>query len=129
MFFVSEKWGCPKTYEVRPVIVFGSSSYKATGVSPGIASQEIGSKLGISNDAMGGTAHSLLMMLVDKPNRRASVILLQVRCQPQRSANQRNQTDWVMHPDNLPPYALGHLDFWWYNAEEGNALRASGALK
>ncbi len=33
------------------------------------------------------------------------------------------------HPAKLPPYALGNLDFWWYNAEKGAALRASGALR
>jgi microcin C transport system substrate-binding protein len=33
------------------------------------------------------------------------------------------------HPDPLPPYALGELDFWWYNAEKADALKASGALR
>lgn len=37
--------------------------------------------------------------------------------------------DMYEHPENLPPYALGELDFWWYNAEKAEALRASGALK
>ena len=32
------------------------------------------------------------------------------------------------HPENLPPFALGELDFWWYNAEKAEALKASGAL-
>ncbi|TQS71806.1 ABC transporter substrate-binding protein [Rhodobacteraceae bacterium] len=32
------------------------------------------------------------------------------------------------HPENLPPYALGELDFWWYNAEKAQALKAKGAL-
>lgn len=32
------------------------------------------------------------------------------------------------HPDPLPPYALGFLDFWWVNPEKEAALKASGAL-
>lgn len=33
------------------------------------------------------------------------------------------------HPETLPPYALGELDFWWYNAEKAAALKAKGALR
>jgi microcin C transport system substrate-binding protein len=33
------------------------------------------------------------------------------------------------HPETLPPYALGELSFWWYNAEKAAALKAAGALK
>lgn len=36
--------------------------------------------------------------------------------------------DMYDHPANLPPYALGELDFWWYNAEKGEKLKAAGAL-
>ena len=32
------------------------------------------------------------------------------------------------HPEVIPPYDLGYLDFWWYNADKGAALAASGAL-
>jgi len=44
-------------------------------------------------------------------------------------------THWVAyydqyeHPENIAPYALGYLDYWWYNAEKGEALRAAGALR
>jgi microcin C transport system substrate-binding protein len=37
--------------------------------------------------------------------------------------------DMYEHPDPLPPYALGQLDFWWYNAERAEELRAAGALR
>ena len=37
--------------------------------------------------------------------------------------------DMFEHPDNLPPYALGELSFWWYNAEKAEALKASGVLR
>lgn len=33
------------------------------------------------------------------------------------------------HPENLPPYSLGELDLWWFNAEQAAALRAAGALR
>ncbi len=32
------------------------------------------------------------------------------------------------HPDPLPPYSLGYLDFWWVNPQKEAALKASGAF-
>ena len=46
-----------------------------------------------------------------------------------------NPSHWVAyydmfeHPEVIPPYALGQLDFWWYNEEKAAALKASGALR
>jgi len=46
-----------------------------------------------------------------------------------------NDVIWVSYydqygyPDPLPPYALGHLDFWWYDAEKAAKLESSGALR
>ncbi|MEM8653378.1 MAG: extracellular solute-binding protein [Pseudomonadota bacterium] len=46
-----------------------------------------------------------------------------------------NDSYWVSYydmyefPDPLPAYALGQLDFWWYNAEKAADLRAAGALR
>ena len=37
--------------------------------------------------------------------------------------------DMYEHPENLPAFALGALDFWWYNKEKHEALKASGALR
>ncbi|WP_299722639.1 extracellular solute-binding protein [uncultured Tateyamaria sp.] len=37
--------------------------------------------------------------------------------------------DMYEFPDVLPAYALGQLDFWWYNEEKAAALKASGALR
>jgi microcin C transport system substrate-binding protein len=36
--------------------------------------------------------------------------------------------DMFEHPDPLPPYSLGYLDFWWVNPEKEAALRAKGAI-
>lgn len=37
--------------------------------------------------------------------------------------------DMFEHPDPMPPYALGVLDFWWVNADKAEALKAAGALR
>lgn len=37
--------------------------------------------------------------------------------------------DVYAHPANLPPYALGELDFWWYDADKAAKLKQSGALR
>ena len=36
--------------------------------------------------------------------------------------------DMYERPETLPPYALGELDFWWYNAEKAAKLKAAGVL-
>lgn len=36
--------------------------------------------------------------------------------------------DMYEHPDPLPPFELGNLDFWWYNAEKAEKLKADGAF-
>ncbi len=36
--------------------------------------------------------------------------------------------DMFEHPETLPPYALGELDFWWFNPEKAAALRAANAF-
>jgi microcin C transport system substrate-binding protein len=37
--------------------------------------------------------------------------------------------DQFGRPENLPPYALGEMDFWWYEADKAQALRDAGALR
>lgn len=37
--------------------------------------------------------------------------------------------DQYDHPATLPPYALGELSFWWYDADKAAKLKAAGALK
>ena len=37
--------------------------------------------------------------------------------------------DMYAHPDALPPFALGELDFWWYDADKAEKLRSAGALR
>lgn len=46
-----------------------------------------------------------------------------------------NDSYWVSYydmyefPEPLPAYDLGWLDFWWYNADKADALKAAGALR
>ncbi|MHA6266016.1 extracellular solute-binding protein [Aliiroseovarius sp. CAU 1755] len=37
--------------------------------------------------------------------------------------------DQFEHPDPLPPYDLGYLDFWWFNADKAAKLKADGVLR
>lgn len=36
--------------------------------------------------------------------------------------------DVFEHPENLPPYAMGEMDFWWYNTEKAAKLKEAGAF-
>ena len=36
--------------------------------------------------------------------------------------------DMFEHPELLPPYSLGYLDFWWVNPEKAANLKEQGAL-
>uniref|UniRef100_UPI004047F99C extracellular solute-binding protein n=1 Tax=Yoonia sp. TaxID=2212373 RepID=UPI004047F99C len=37
--------------------------------------------------------------------------------------------DQYRYPEPLPPYALGDLDFWWYDADAAAALKDAGAFQ
>ena len=37
--------------------------------------------------------------------------------------------DQYEHPESLPPYDLGEIDIWWFNAEKAAKLKAAGVLK
>ena len=37
--------------------------------------------------------------------------------------------DMYEHPETLPPYSLGQLDFWWFNQAKYDALVAAGAFQ
>lgn len=37
--------------------------------------------------------------------------------------------DMYGHPETMPPYALGELDFWWHDADKAEKLKQSGALR
>ena len=50
---------------------------------------------------------------------------------PQWFNNTYRVAYWNMYeyPETLPPFALGNLDFWWYNAEKAADLKAKGVLR
>ena len=37
--------------------------------------------------------------------------------------------DMFEHPETLPPYAVGYLDWWWVNADRAATLKAEGAIR
>ena len=37
--------------------------------------------------------------------------------------------DMYAHPETLPPYSLGELDFWWYDADKAARLKEAGAIR
>ena len=37
--------------------------------------------------------------------------------------------DMYEYPENLPEFGLGHLDYWWFNQEKADALKAAGAFQ
>ena len=37
--------------------------------------------------------------------------------------------DMYEHPDEIPPFDLGYLDFWWYNSDKAESLKSTGALR
>lgn len=36
--------------------------------------------------------------------------------------------DVYEYPENLPPYAMGEMDFWWYSEEKAQKLKQAGAF-
>ncbi len=46
-----------------------------------------------------------------------------------------NDTVWVAywdmfrHPEEIPPFSTGEMDFWWFDQERFDELRAAGALR
>jgi len=37
--------------------------------------------------------------------------------------------DMYEHPEAIAPFSLGYLDYWWFNEDKADALRAAGALR
>ena len=46
-----------------------------------------------------------------------------------------NDVVWIAHwdiyarPDEIPPYSTGEMDFWWFDQDRADELRAAGALR
>ena len=37
--------------------------------------------------------------------------------------------DMYEHPEDMPPFAVGEMDFWWVNPDKAEELKAAGALR
>ncbi|MBV1863748.1 MAG: extracellular solute-binding protein [Rhodobacteraceae bacterium] len=45
-----------------------------------------------------------------------------------KAAHNISYLDVYEHPAQLPPYAMGEMDFWWYSAEKAAKLKEAGAF-
>lgn len=50
---------------------------------------------------------------------------------PQYYSANWNVAYWDQYgrPENMPPFALGELDFWWFDADKAENLKKAGALR
>ena len=50
---------------------------------------------------------------------------------PQWYNDQHRVAYWDMyeHPEEIAPYDLGYLDYWWYNESKAKALKDAGFLR
>jgi microcin C transport system substrate-binding protein len=105
---------------------FGSEAAEFSLFNPaGLASPLIDAIIEASLNATSREEEDASLMALDRALRN-EMIMIPLWYKP---------THWVAfydmyeYPDPLPPYTLGQLDFWWYNADKAAALKASGALR
>ena len=69
----------------------------------------------------------LLITIVDA---QAMVLRAEVFWVPQWFKNTHTVAyyDMYRYPEKLPPYALGTLDFWWFDQDAYARLKADGAF-
>ncbi|UWR15799.1 extracellular solute-binding protein [Sulfitobacter sp. M368] len=105
---------------------FGSEAASYSLFNPaGVASKLVDELIEVSLAAQTREEETAAMMAIDRALRQ-ELIMIPVWY---------NDSHWVAyydqyeHPEEIPAYGLGYLDFWWYNPEKAAALRASGALR
>ncbi|SIO16346.1 microcin C transport system substrate-binding protein [Vannielia litorea] len=92
-------------------------------------------KMGLKNAAVDSLIESVKAAQTEEELRVATSALDRVlRALKFRTGQWHKAADTVAyydifeHPEELPPYALGNMDFWWYNAEKAETLKAAGAF-
>ncbi|WP_299621379.1 extracellular solute-binding protein [uncultured Tateyamaria sp.] len=105
---------------------FGSEAAEFSLFNPaGLASPLVDAIIDASLNAQTREEEQASLMALDRALRHAFIMI----------PLWYNPSYWVAyydkfeHPETIPPYALGQLDFWWYNEEKAQALKASGALR
>ena len=105
---------------------FGSEAAEFSLFNPaGLASPLVDRLIDISLNADGPESRDTALRALDRVLR-WELFMIPVHY----SANQ-----WVAywdifrHPDELPPFSTGVLDWWWYDQDRADELAASGALR
>lgn len=105
---------------------FGSEAASYSLFNPaGVASKLVDELIEVSLAAQTREEETAAVMAIDRALRH-ELIMIPVWY---------NDSHWVAyydqyeHPEKIPAYGLGYLDFWWYNDEKAAQLRAAGALR
>lgn len=105
---------------------FGSEAAEFSLFNPsGLASPMVDAIIDASLSAQTREEENAAMMALDRALR-FEFILIPVWYKDSHWAAYYNQYE---HPENQPPYALGYLDWWWFNADKAEALKSAGALR
>lgn len=104
---------------------FGSEDAAFSLFNPaGLASPLVDALIQAALDAETREAETAALMALDR-TLRFEFIMIPLWYNP---AHWVAYYDQYEHPE-IPPYSLGYLDFWWYNQDKADALRAAGALR
>ncbi len=105
---------------------FGSEAAAFSLFNPsGLASPMVDAIIDASLNAQTREEENAAMMALDRALRH-EFIMIPVWYKDSHWAAYYDQYE---HPEGQPPYALGYLDWWWFNADKAAALKAAGALR
>lgn len=105
---------------------YGSEAAEFSLFNPaGLASPLVDAIIDRSLNATNREEEEATLMALDRALR-YEFIMIPVWYNPSHWVAYYNQYE---HPEEIPAFSLGQLDFWWYNEEKAAALRAAGALR
>ncbi|MEM6940680.1 MAG: extracellular solute-binding protein [Pseudomonadota bacterium] len=105
---------------------FGSEAAEFSLFNPsGLASPMVDAIIDASLNAETREEETAAMMALDRALRH-EFIMIPVWYKQDHWVAYYNQ---YAHPGDQPPFGLGYLDWWWFDAEKAEALKASGALR
>ena len=103
---------------------FGSESIDGVFNDPGFGSEAVDELI---NHVLAATSTEELHIAVRALDR---VLRAEKFWVPQwfKNAHTVAYYDFYEHPDEIPPFSLGQIDFWWFNAEKAEDLKNQGAF-
>ncbi len=105
---------------------FGSEAAEFSLFNPaGIASPMVDAIITASLAAQTREEENAAMMALDRALRH-EFIMIPVWYKADHWAAYYDQYE---HPETQPAYDLGYIDWWWFNAEKAEKLKAAGALR